>query len=80
MVEVDLTAADMLHELCDELDRRQVTLALARVKRELHDSLQPTGLLERVGTGRLFPTLPTAVGAYRLATEGPAPEAGAPVP
>lgn len=72
VAEVDLTAADMLHELCDELDRRQVTLAMARVKHDLSESLRPTGLLERVGPERIFPTLPTAVDAYRAAAAGPA--------
>src|SRR5581483_5596810 len=74
MVEVDLTASDMLLELCDELDRRQVTLAMARVKHDLRESLLPTGLLERVGVERIFPTLPTAVEAYRAAS-GTAAEA-----
>jgi SulP family sulfate permease len=76
MPEVDLTAADILLELCDELDRRQVTLAMARVKHDLQESLRPTGLLERVGAERIFATLPTAVDAYRAGTAGPAPERG----
>jgi MFS superfamily sulfate permease-like transporter len=78
MVEVDVTAADMLLELCDELDRRQVTFAMARVKHELHESLRPTGFLERIGLERIFPTLPTAVEAYRAARAGPEPEPGPP--
>jgi len=72
MAEVDVTAADMLLEVCDELDRRHVTFAMARVKHDLYDSLRPTGLLERVGAERIFPTLPTAVEAYRATIADPA--------
>ncbi|MFF3448314.1 hypothetical protein ACFYXJ_14415 [Streptomyces sp. NPDC002667] len=39
--------------------------ALARVKRELLDDLEAYGLVDSVGEGRIFPTLPTAVAAYR---------------
>ncbi len=63
-VQVDLTAVDALTELYDELDRRGVVLAMARVKSELADDLRRAGVLERVGDDRVFPTLPTAVAAY----------------
>ena len=67
MIEIDLTAADMLGELADELDRRGVELALARVKQDLRTDLEPCGLVERIGEHRIFPTLPTAVEAYHAA-------------
>jgi len=63
-VQVDLTATDALAELYDELERRGVVLAMARVKSELADDLRRAGLLERLGADRVFPTLPTAVAAY----------------
>ena len=37
---------------------------MARVKQDLLVRLQATGLAERVGADRIFPTLPTAVEAY----------------
>ena len=68
IVEVDLTAADALEELRSELERRGVVVALARVKQDLRDALRPSGLLDRIGEDRLFPTLPTAVEAFRRET------------
>jgi SulP family sulfate permease len=68
VIEVDVTASDTLHQMCAELDRRGVVLAMARVKRELLDDLQRSGLRERIGDGHIFhifPTLPTAVTAFR---------------
>ena len=47
-----------------ELDRRGVVLALARVKQDLRDDLDAAGLVDAIGTDRMYPTLPTAVAAY----------------
>jgi sulfate permease, SulP family len=65
IVEIDITAADAVNTLCDELDTRGVVLALARVKQDLLHDLRHSGLAERIGTNRIFPTLPTAVAAFR---------------
>ncbi|GAA2558743.1 SulP family inorganic anion transporter [Pseudonocardia hydrocarbonoxydans] len=65
IVELDVTAADALHALCDELDRRGVVPALARVKQDLMVYLDSSGLRDRIGADRIFPTLPTALAAYR---------------
>jgi high affinity sulfate transporter 1 len=65
IIELDVTAADALHTLCDELDRRGVVPALARVKQDLMQDLDASGLRERIGDDRIFPTLPTAVAAFR---------------
>jgi SulP family sulfate permease len=64
IVEIDLTAVDALEELREELDRRGVVFAMARVKQDLRDDLARAGLLERVGTDHVFMTLPEAVGGY----------------
>ena len=64
-VEVDITAADALEELRSTLVQRGIVVALARVKRDLADDLEPSGLLDRIGPDRVFPTLPTAVEAFR---------------
>lgn len=63
-VEIDLTAVDMLDELREELERRGVVLALARVKQDLAVYLERTGFKARVGEARIFPTLPTALDAF----------------
>ncbi|MBJ7357809.1 sulfate permease [Nocardioides sp.] len=63
-VQVDIDALDALDELREELGRRGVVFAMARVKQDLQDELRPLGFLDRVGTDRVFMTLPTAVAAY----------------
>ncbi|MHC5905751.1 SulP family inorganic anion transporter [Streptomyces sp. S6] len=64
-VEVDITALDAVDELRRELGRRGVVFAFARVKQDLLADLRAYGLVESVGEERIFPTLPTAVAAYR---------------
>jgi MFS superfamily sulfate permease-like transporter len=68
-VEIDITAIDALDALREELRARGIVLALARVKQELRDDLEAAGFLDRLGPGRVFYTLPTAVEAFR--TESP---------
>src|SRR5512143_355864 len=63
-VEVDITALDALDELRANLTGRGVVFALARVKQDLRDDLQASGLADRIGPQRLFPSLPTAAAAY----------------
>ncbi|MCX5251379.1 sulfate permease [Streptomyces sp. NBC_00201] len=64
-VEVDITALDAVDEVRRELVGRGVVFAMARVKRDLLDDLRPYGLVDSVGEDMIFPTLPTAVAAYR---------------
>lgn len=66
--EVDLTGADALETLRAELEAQGIVLALARLKQDPREVLQPSGLLERIGAEHIFPTLPTALEAYRAAT------------
>ncbi|MDO3647700.1 sulfate permease [Nocardia mangyaensis] len=64
-VEVDLTALDAVEQLRTELVTRGVIFAMARVKHDLRDDLDASGLTDRIGADRLFPTLPTALDAFR---------------
>jgi MFS superfamily sulfate permease-like transporter len=64
IVEIDLTAADALGELHDELERRGIVLAMARVKQDLRDQLERIGLITHLGADRLYPTLPVALEAF----------------
>jgi MFS superfamily sulfate permease-like transporter len=64
-VEVDVTGLDALEALRAELTDRGIVFALARVKRDLLDDLDAFGLTDKVGVDLIFPTLPTAVAAYR---------------
>ncbi|KRD02796.1 SulP family inorganic anion transporter [Streptomyces sp. Root264] len=64
-VEVDITALDAVEDLRRELSHRGIVFALARVKQDLWDDLGKYGLAQSVGEDLVFPTLPTAVAAYR---------------
>jgi sulfate permease, SulP family len=64
-VEVDITALDAVDELRRTLTQRGLVFALARVKQDLLDDLEAYGLADAVGRDFIFPTLPTAVAAYR---------------
>jgi SulP family sulfate permease len=63
-VQIDLTSADALTELLNELEERGIRLALARVKHEMANQLEQGGLIARIGEDHIFDTLPTAVRAY----------------
>jgi len=68
-VEIDITSADALGQLRDELQERGLTFAMARVKQDLRGDLVRAGLVDKVGADLIFPTLPTAVVAYLRAYE-----------
>ena len=50
-VEVDITAADALEELREELERRGIVFAIARMKEELREELAGPRLLGQIGGG-----------------------------
>ncbi|WP_330294795.1 SulP family inorganic anion transporter [Streptomyces sp. NBC_00503] len=64
-VEVDITALDAVDALRQELEHRGIVFALARVKQELREDLDAYGLTASVGASHIYPTLPTALEAYR---------------
>jgi sulfate permease, SulP family len=74
-VEVDYTALEALDQLRDELARDGTILALARVKQDLLVRLKAFGLANAIGPGLLFPTLPSAVDAYRQWASDQPPQA-----
>ncbi|WP_343243683.1 sulfate permease [Streptomyces sp. SID13726] len=76
-VEVDITALDAVDELRRQLTDRGVVFALARVKQDLLNDLKAYGLADAVGPELIFPTLPTAVAAYRHWADGRPDRTGA---
>jgi SulP family sulfate permease len=56
---------DALEGLRKELSDQGIVFAMARMKQDLRADLERTELLERIGEDHLFPTLPTAVEAFR---------------
>jgi MFS superfamily sulfate permease-like transporter len=61
---VDVTAADMLAELDDELRQAGIQLVFAEMKDPVKDKLRRFGLFERFDESRFFPTIGQAVSAY----------------
>lgn len=64
-VEVDFTALEAVDSVREDLGRLGTVFALARVKQDLLARLEAFGLAEKIGPALIFPTLPTAVAAYR---------------
>ena len=64
IVEIDITAADVLLELQKTLTEQGIVVGFARVKQDLYRQLQRAGVVAGVGEDRFFPTLPTAVAAF----------------
>ena len=64
-VEVDFTALEALEAVRKEIVATGGVFALARVKQDLLARLQSFGLADKIGADLIFPTLPTAVQAYR---------------
>lgn len=64
-VEVDITALAALEALRSDLERKGIRVGLARAKQELLADLRAYGFIKKIGQDMVFPTLPTAVEAYR---------------
>lgn len=64
IVELDVTAADALHQLAGDLAARGITFAMARVKQTLRAQLVRGGLLGVIDDDLIYPTLPVAVEAF----------------
>ncbi|MEI2729706.1 MAG: sulfate permease [Candidatus Nanopelagicales bacterium] len=68
-VEVDITALGALEALRSDLERKGIRFGLARAKTELLADLRAYGFIKKIGDDMVFPTLPTAVEAYRTWSE-----------
>src|ERR1035437_761094 len=65
MHDIDFTGARALKHVLDELDREHVSFALARAGRHMLENLARSGLLERIGTDHVFPSVDQAVSTLR---------------
>jgi high affinity sulfate transporter 1 len=61
---VDVTAADMLAELDDELHQAGIKLVFAEMKDPVKDKLKRFGIFDRFGEQYFFPTIGQTVNAY----------------
>jgi high affinity sulfate transporter 1 len=66
LTDVDTTACDMLDELVKSLDRQGVTLVFAEMKGPVKEKTRQYGLNATIPDDRFFPTLGTAVKAWRV--------------
>jgi len=61
---VDVTGAEMLESLAEELAARSIRFGLANVHRDVRTKLERAGAMERIGPDFVFPTLNTATDAF----------------
>lgn len=64
IVEMDITAIDMLEELREELRTRGITFAMARVKQDLYAQLVKSGFLTKINPEHIYLTLHSAIAAF----------------
>jgi high affinity sulfate transporter 1 len=79
VTDVDTTAADMLEDLDKTLTERGTKLVFAELKDPVRRKIERYGLARTIGPGDFFPTVESAVEAFRAKTgaEWPARSAGA---
>lgn len=61
---VDVTSAEMLESLAENLAARGVHFGLANIHRDVREKLKSAGTMERIGSDFLFPTLNSANDAF----------------
>jgi high affinity sulfate transporter 1 len=66
VTDVDITAADVLTELDEELQRAGIELCFAQMKGPVKDHLKRYGLFSKLGVESFFPTIGQAVDHYLL--------------
>ena len=64
IVDIDVTAVEALSKLQSGLERRGVTMAIARASQPLQEILKRAGLTEKIGSEHFFPTVRTGVRAF----------------
>jgi len=64
VTDVDITAADVLAELVEELQQAGIELYFAEMKGPVKDHLKRYGLFAKLGTENFFPTIGQAVDHY----------------
>ena len=64
IIEIDITAADILEELRQELAAKGIILAMARVKQDLYAQLRRAEIFPHIEAEHIYPTLHTAIAAF----------------
>ena len=68
MTGIDASGVEALGQLVDTLDDEGITLVLARVKDPLRERLTATGVVGRIGSDHMYPTVHAAVAGCVAAT------------
>jgi SulP family sulfate permease len=71
--EVDVTAAEALTRLADELAQNGMSLWIARANRPLREILSRIGLEEKLGIGAFHPSVHAAIEVFQRDTRGEGP-------
>jgi sulfate permease, SulP family len=64
IVEIDITATDVLEELYDELTDRGITFAMTRVKQDLYAQLQRSQLFTKMNQKHIYLTLHSTIADF----------------
>lgn len=78
--DIDVTAADALARLADELSRQGVSLRIARANRPLRERLERLGLAQQLGKEVYFGSVHMAVDAFRRETAARPPDSSGAAP
>jgi SulP family sulfate permease len=76
VTDIDVTGADALTRLIEELRLKGITFKLARANRPLREKLAHFGLGPQLDAGMLFPSVHAAVAAFQRATAAETPKGG----
>jgi high affinity sulfate transporter 1 len=68
---IDTTAVDHLEELFTEMERQGIALSVARANENVTAVLDRSGLTDRLGPDRIFPTINAAVADFRRRQDEP---------
>jgi SulP family sulfate permease len=63
--DIDTTAADTLKDIHQELSQKGITLGIARANKPLRETMRLTGLEDLIGASNFYPTIRTAIEAFR---------------
>ena len=66
---LDSTAAERLLELHGDLERRGIELSFARVRDPIREVMQASGVLEAIGTDRIYGSITSGIKAHKKAED-----------
>jgi SulP family sulfate permease len=67
---LDITGVETLEELRAELEEQGIVFAIAKPRGRFESMLKGTGVAEKIGPERIFPTIRAGVAAFRRDEEG----------